>query len=764
MTHKRLYISLLFITLSLSLMAEEKMLMGSWRTHLSYTSVDRIVSSPDGIYGMADGALLSVDNLGEVRTYSKLTGLNGSNVANIFRIDAIGALFVAYDDANIDLLDDYGHVDNIPDLARKNLSTGKQINDLVCRGTTAYLATGFGVAVVNLSKLEFGDTYNVGRDGTSVAVLSVGLINNMLYALTDTCLLSGRVDRDRLMDYRAWTEEVVPRGRNRQMVVSGSDIYLLKSDSTLWLRQNGEWQQIETSVARIWADRGCFFTKYGSGRLSVTGKYTIDALDYDPISAAYDGQNIWFSAYSGLAQMNVANGEKNYFSLNGPANNFAWRVKYTGNRIMTVPGGRFADNYFRDGFVSWFDGQSWGHLRGDNMNSDFPSHWVYDFVDVAADPLDAHHFFVAAYGVGLSEYREDRLYKVHTCDNSGIETLFPDGNRYNYMRIDGLVYDADGRLWMTNNGEAPIKILNPDGSWSRLAHAGMNGVQTPQDILIDNKMPTRKYVLCPRNTDSNNSYLFVFDDGGTPADISDDETRGFTYIYDQDGKQISFSANRLRSIAQDNDGVIWVGTTEGLFTIRSRAKVFDQNFRCARIKISRDDGSNLADYLLGTEQINAIAVDGANRKWFGTENGVFLTSSDGSVTLLHFTAENSPLLSNSVLSIGINPVTGEVFFGTAKGIISYQSDATQDFDDFKQLHAYPNPVRPEYDGVVTITGLIDGATIKVSDVNGHTVYETRANGGVATWPSDGVATGVYFVTCVSPAGGEHGKCKILVIK
>jgi ligand-binding sensor domain-containing protein len=178
----------------------------------------------------------------------------------------------------------------------------------------------------------------------------------------------------------------------------------------------------------------------------------------------------------------------------------------------------------------------------------------------------------------------------------------------------------------------------------------------------------------------------------------------------------------------------------------------------------------LADYLLGTEEIKAIAVDGANRKWIGTaSSGVYLISEDGLETIHHFTAENSPLLSNAIQSIAINEKTGEVFFGTGSGLISYQSDAIEGGNRFENVHAYPNPVRPEYSGVITITGLVADTQVRITDVNGNLVYETISNGGVATWDGCGISgervtTGVYFAQCVSPNGKYKHITKILVVK
>ncbi len=751
------------VAVSMVVRGQEKIEMRSWRTHYSYNTVSQIIECDDLIWGVAEGALLSVDPQSkEVRTYSKLTGLNGNGIHKIFNVG--GNLLVCYDDANIDILDSWGNVENIDDLSRKSMNGDKAVNGAVENAGVVYMACGFGIATLKLRKMEFGDTYVIGKSGESEPVLNIALDGKRIYALTRDALMSGEIGSVNLMNYQNWQKETMPEGDNLDMAQLGSDIYLLKADSSVWVRKNGDWSKKSEGILKIWADGKCLYEKKTNGEVDASGALTVNKIEGNPTAATFDGKRLWFSSYSGIESKNMSNGERAGYPVNGPASNYAWRIKYRNGRIMTVPGGRFADNYYRDGYVSWFERNGWKHLRGDNMLDAFPSHWVYDWVDVEVDPEDKSHFWVAGYGVGLAEFRNDALYKVYTCDNSEIETLFPDGNRYNYMRIDGLAYDAAGRLWMTNRGQAQIKYIERNGTWHSLAHSGLTGVQTLQDILIDNTVEGRKYVLCPRYKDSNTSYLFVFEDNGTPDDISDDQTKGFTAMYDQDGKQISFNAKMLKSIVQDKDGVIWIGTSEGVFNIRSKAKIFDPGFRCSRVKIAREDGSNLADYLLGTETINAIAVDGGNRKWFGTENGAFLVSADGQETLEHFTTENSPLLSNSVLSIGIDGETGEVFFGTAKGIISYQSDASEGKEEMSELHAYPNPVRPEYSRIVTITGLTEDAHVKICDVNGAVVYETMSNGGTATWDAEGIASGVYIATCFSEDGKKHGNCKILIIK
>lgn len=225
----------------------------------------------------------------------------------------------------------------------------------------------------------------------------------------------------------------------------------------------------------------------------------------------------------------------------------------------------------------------------------------------------------------------------------------------------------------------------------------------------------------------------------------------------------------IYSIAQDKNGAVWVGTDIGPFLFNNLSKVYDAGYTCSRVKIPRADSTNLADYLLVNEKIKAIAIDGANRKWLGTEtSGVYLMSANGQQTIQHFTTSNSPLLSDNILSIAINPVTGEVFFGTDQGLISYQSDASDAGDTFGNVYAYPNPVRQGFTGVITITGLVENTQVKITDINGNLVCETVSNGSLATWNGKDVHgrkvnTGIYLAICANADGTQSTITKILVI-
>jgi len=228
--------------------------------------------------------------------------------------------------------------------------------------------------------------------------------------------------------------------------------------------------------------------------------------------------------------------------------------------------------------------------------------------------------------------------------------------------------------------------------------------------------------------------------------------------------------NNLFAISTDNDGNIWIGTDTGPAVFYNPGKVFSGGLKASRIKIPRNDGSGLADWLLGTETVTSIAIDGANRKWFGTmSSGAYLMSDDAKKELLHFNSTNSPLLSDNIVRIAINGLTGEVWFGTSEGMISFRGEATTGKEDYSGVYVFPNPVREDYEGMVTVTGLIENSSVKITDVSGNLVYETTSLGGQVTWDlrnyrSARVATGVYLIFCSNADGTLAAVTKMLVIR
>ena len=292
----------------------------------------------------------------------------------------------------------------------------------------------------------------------------------------------------------------------------------------------------------------------------------------------------------------------------------------------------------------------------------------------------------------------------------------------------------------------------------------MSKIQTIDKILITKR--NQKWVNIPRQ----NIGIFIFDDNNTIDNTTDDKSYFFSRFYDQDDKLVDVTG--YFCMAEDKNGAIWVGTSKGpiVFNNPSRALDLKDKFRCSRIKIPYNDGTNKAYYLMDTEKITAIAVDGGNRKWLGTESsGLFLVSEDGTETLENFTTSNSPLPSNNILSLAINDINGEVFIGTDKGLVSYQGIAIEGKEDYSEVYAFPNPVREDYNGIITITGLMENSLVKITDLNGNIIYQGRSLGGQIGWDghnSNGefVKTGIYLVLAIQEEGKESVVTKIMVVR
>ncbi|MFI3297144.1 MAG: two-component regulator propeller domain-containing protein [bacterium] len=753
--------------------------IGEWTTHISYNSITNMAQSEDMIYVLSSGALFSVNKYDlTTETYSSIEGLSDNTINTIKYSDEVNALFIAYENSNIDLLYDNGDILNINDIYYKTTNSSKTINDIYFYGDFAYLSCDFGIVKINIEKQEISDTYYLGDDGEAAIIYNTVIVDNAIYACKSDDILCADLDEGNLLNYQNWNslaslDSLDSINGNIKMIADGDDIYVLKSDGTLYMGNNGDWKQYSTNTSDILVENGVVFLKSDSSYISAYEDVEIeDILGETLVYALYDKDKntIWVANSTTITSLNLKTNSMNNILMSGPGNNTAWRIKTSNGRVFVIPGGRWASNYYTAGSISIYENYEWWVHTSESLSQHSPANNCFDFIDIIADPSDNTRYWVASFGLGLYEFRNDEFYELYTVDNSTIETSVA-SNPYVYMRIDGLAYDSEGNLWFTNRG---LKYVDPSGNFYIRSYTDIDGQGTIQDIVFDNQNEDMKYVLLPRYTSAGgvaaslNSYFFVIDDNGTISDESDDTTLGFNSFYDQDGNELKLTEYQLQCIAQDDNGTIWLGTTQGPILLENTSNIFNYGYQATKVKISRDDGSGLADYLLVTESINDIAIDGANRKWLATESGAYLLSEDGKETIYHFTTENSPLLSNSVQSVGIVDETGEVFFGTANGIISYQSDAVASGTSFDNVHAYPNPVRPEYYGTITITGLVTDTRVKITDIKGYLIYETVSNGSIATWDgcrSNGerVASGVYFAHCISPDKKEKAIAKILII-
>jgi sugar lactone lactonase YvrE len=432
--------------------------------------------------------------------------------------------------------------------------------------------------------------------------------------------------------------------------------------------------------------------------------------------------------------------------------------------MLMVGGTHNYSNIEYEGTVMIYNNNRWSYLD-DDISTKTGVKYI-NLTSIVEDPKEKNHYFVGSGRHGLYEFKDNKFYKLHTYNNSGLTTIIP-ADPKNYVSVDGLKYDTKGNLWMVNNEiDTIIKIMKPDGSWKGLYYPEISGLPTFRKLDFD------KDGRIWTNSSRYKAGMFCLDINNT-LDNNDDDKHKFVgpTFTNQDG--VSEIINDIFFFEFDKNGEMWLGTDRGIFVLREPEKFLsDDNVIFERVKIPRNDGTNLADYLLSGIYTTAICIDDANRKWIGTQNnGVFLLSEDGKETIHHFTEENSPLLSNYIQTIAINSSTGSVFFGTSLGLIEYGGDATEPENSLSEsnIEVYPNPVNPDFDGPVTIKGMSDKCTVRIVSASGSLVYQGYSNGGTFTWNvtdrnGNRVSSGIYHAIITDLNNSKSTYVSITVIR
>ncbi len=752
--------------------------MEGWKLHTAYNNVTRVENGSDRAFAVSEGALFSVDKKeGSIEYYNKLTGLSSTGICEI-KYDHDGdALIIAYQNGYIDIVSST-EIQSIPDLYNKQLSASKIVNDICIHERKAYLAMDFGVMVLNLSRGEIADTYYIGVDASEVKINSITVYNDSIFAAAEQEIYVASLKAN-LVDYSQWTRRQVPgKGVIAQILANNESLCVLQGDvlyqwnDSAWVTPLGSEKVTRVVVAD---DRFMAISAQGTHILQTDKEPVLMTVFVGAPDVTYDkkADTYWYAYYAdGLGFWKPADEYFTHYVPVGPLSNTAYRMRFSGDRLYIVPGGYLGVFYSRPGEAMVYEKGNWLNYTANYMVSHItnfgnPSKKVTeDYSDIIADPNDPTHFYIASFGYGLMEFRNDEFYMRHMPDNSGIEAML-DSPWEKYTWVDAFAYDPSGNLWMANVSKQNhnLKVLTAEGNWVSYTHSVLASSERIKNVLVDRNNQNIKYVVGTYLT----ACIAVIDDNGTIDNLSDDRTIVWKEFIDGDGNTLT--PNYIHSITQDLNGALWVGTETGIMKFDNPEQLLTSN-ACTRIKIARTDGSGLADYMLGEEQINAIAVDGVNRMWFGSQTtGAYLmdlSDPQNVVTVQYFTVDNSPLPSNTILSIAINPNTGEVFFGTGGGIVSYQSDAAEGKEDFSSAYAYPNPVRENFDGMVTIAGLMKDTQVRITDNGGNLVYETKSNGGIAVWDGrngrgERVSSGVYFAMCVTPDGANKTLVKILIM-
>ncbi len=756
---------LLLSGFGLSATAQDKPI-GYWRAHMPYNKAISLASDGKTIFVASQKAFYTYDIASfQTEGFSKVEGMHDIGMSYIGYDALTQTAILAYNNGNIDLFKDNTFY-NLPDLKNKSVTGSKTINHIYTEIGLAYVSTDIGILVINLDKREVKENYIFSVNSQNLPVTGFTATDNFFYASTTKGLY--RISRNAAnpQAFSTWT----------------------KIDST------------RNFVAVASVDNKVF----------VTGKDSLFSLD--------NNNKLQFVYSSDTTTRHLDPGVHCFWLCENYQNN------YKGKVIRFSTDGNIVDSYKIDGFCKqvlqtdtntrWIADEFQGMLKQEGLGQPFGT-------DIPESPGDAPCFDVfaknkevlVAHGgfddllnvfnnnAGFSDFKNDRWKKymrykyqgfgdsimdITTIvkDNdgtiyagsaqSGLFILKPDGSTENmkqgsvigpssiskdWYRIGGMTFDSKDNLWITvYGGKRELVVKTKEGQWYSFAVAAPRSLypNAAANICVDD------YDQKWYTTSGAGSGVIVYNDNGTPDNPNDDRYRqlmsgvGYGNLPD----------NEVLSVANDKSGAIWIGTKNGIGIVNCPGSVIDRQCE-AEIRVVQYD--QFAGYLFTGEQVNTIAVDGANRKWIGTNNGVWLISADAGKIIYRFTADNSPLPSNLVQKISIDPVTGDVYIGTQEGLVSFRSTATEGGEENNNVKAFPNPVKSGYLGTIAIKGLVDNADVRITDISGQLVYRTKALGGQAVWSGQDYTghrpqSGVYLIFITNKDGSQTDVGKIVFME
>lgn len=753
--------------------------IGEWRTHMPYNMVIDVAVTDNIIYAATPYNLFTYnteDN--SIENFDKVKGLSSVGITKTGYNPQLKELLVAYSNANLDIIDADQKVINISDIKDKDILGNKTINNIMFKDKLAYLSCGFGIVVLDMEKREIKDTYYIGTEGSAVNVLDITYNDSCFFASTESGIYYADVNASNLADFNQWTKDQTLIHPNLPYNLIESfqgkiytNYYSQKyNQDTMFVFDGQNWDYFSLDNPSEHHQMNV-----SNGKFLLVNRYSVYVYDNN-MEIEYkvkspggenlecfaaqldDEENIWVGdKWKGMLKTWDRGKKGEMIKPNGPAAKEVYAMDAFGPSLWVVSGGHKSDwakTYNHRGVFSFIDEEWFTHNKKNTPAFDTITDWVCVKIDNANSSIA----YVGTWGGGLLKFEDNKLVEVFNQYNS---SLLPRIGSSSHIFVSGIDFDSQHNLWVANSSTNNVlSVFKNDGTWKSFNLGGAISAVDIDQLIVDKH--DQKWIVKRKD-----GYVVVFNDNNTIDDISDDKVK----ILSAATGNGAISGNKVYSFAVDNDGEVWIGTDEGVCVFYSPSNIFEPgvNYDASQILVPRNDGSGLADILLETETVTAITIDGANQKWIGTDRaGVFLLSEDGLKQIHHFNVENSPLLSNNITDIAINK-NGEVFFGTANGIISYKSTTTPEPPTgLANVYAYPNPVRETFTGLIGIKGLVNNASVKITDSYGNLVYETRSEGGQAVWDGKDfngkrAATGVYLVFVTNSDGTQKVVTKIMFI-
>ncbi|MCA6421464.1 MAG: ABC transporter substrate-binding protein [Flavobacterium sp.] len=741
----------------------------NWKGYFSYNQINDISESSSKVYTAAENALFTKNlTSNDIQTINTVDGLSGQTISALYHSDTFNKTIVGYDNGLMIVINDIdGSMLNVVDIINKNIPSNiKKINHFLEFNGIVYVSCDFGIVQYKLATLEFGDTYFIGPNGQEIKVYQTTIFNNDIYAVTQfNGIRKAAINNPNLNDFAQW--QVFDNGFwnglvtfNNQLIGMNANTLIYKYNGTFFsqignLGQTGLDIRATANYLIATSENNVFIYNQNINQIAHIQSSQITSTPVTFTCATVINENFFIGTNeNGLLTSSITSPTNFEFILpDGPLRNYLFAIDGSSSNLWAVYGG-YPTNYNPFLFIGF-------ELTAFGVSKFSETGWLnIPYSDVLGakalsktivNPNNENQVFVSSYNNGLLKIENDIPITLYNESNSSLRSLASPSS--SNIRISSSNYDRFGNLWVTNSRvKNGLNVLKTSGQWQSYN----------METILDNFL--------------NNDYSkIVIDRSGTKwiassqnGVIAFNETTNVFKKITEGADNGNLPSRDVRAIAIDNRNQVWIGTNRGLRVLSSTGSYNSEDqMKANSIIIEEND---LAQELLFEQFITDIAVNGSNQKWIATaDSGVFLFSSNGQETIYHFTKDNSPLPSNVVNDVEINANTGEVFFATDKGMVSFQGTSTKPAENLQDVYVYPNPVRPEFEGTVKIAGLISKANIKITDIEGNLVYETTSEGGTIEWDTTAfgkykVASGVYMIFIAAEDATETAVKKVMIIR
>ena len=744
MTKKIIY----FLLLMFSFAMQAQNAVGDWVKHGIFgNGVQRVIDTDTKVFSLVDGWLYCYDKVNEETISLSETGdLNDVTISDISYNNDSKNLYIIYTNSNIDILNENGSVVNIPDIYNASINSSKKINDITFSNHGTFIATDFGYVRLNDQKNEVKESRIYNNKINSLCVVGDYLVLN-----TESKFYLEIIDKH----YSSLSEtisvsinqegKIYPLSDNEFLFQTGwlTSLRIRNNDLEygLLISDNGakNLQQIKGGY-QYTDNNGVFFKLNEQGQK--ISSISLPANMHNSLVSAYnDSTAMWELNNNGLRHVQIDENSNetvlmDYARPNASSVDIPFYMVYNEGLnklyVMNCGSNRYYTDYLRKGSLSSYDGFTWKdempavaptiNTKGQNNNR------INAPYDLVFDPEDPTICYIGTWFEGVYKIKDGNVIAKYDWTNSPLEKVEVDVN-FHTCTTPCIKFDKGGNLWILQSGGKNQFSVLPR-SKQNIENISKEDWLTPQVNGVVGDFRSHLFITS-RNVKLHgigdyNDPLTIFYDDDNPAS-SNIQSKVFSSLTDQDGKEYTWFY--INCFAEDKNGKVWMGTNNGVVEFYPQnALKSGTNFTINHLKVPRNDGTNLADYLLDNTDVTCIAVDGSNRKWIGTStSGVLLVNEDGSEIIEQFTTENSPMLSNKVLSVCCNPINNKVYIGTEKGLMEYSSDSEPPAPQY-EIYAYPNPVRPEYTGDITIRGLMENSLVKIADSAGNVVRSIRSTG------------------------------------